>query len=303
MLWIGKVDTALLHYARQMFGSSASQGKCSEETADAGASADTRDVNGHPALYYAVTNNQLSAVTAMVSAGATASEVSVSQDRDGSTRVIGAFQQAVHSGSREVALWLVQNGHREPFDRVSLSGTADSRGRTMTGLYAVVHQGWTQVAVEMLKLPSAPQEANSQNTGRQYPAVYKACIIQSAAREPHQGRCASGPQKPIERNTTVSCSHMGDASVASALIAVGADVNERCAWTDTSVRYSSAWHICSRTGLAGCWEASNTHKAQATESQGARTLATTMETPAECADRHGFKELASLIRNFKRSEL
>jgi hypothetical protein len=157
--WEG--ESALLKFARQVYGGGTAQAGLFARFMEKGADPNVRDKDGHTALFYAIDHNQPAATKILVEGGADTATVSTKVDQTtGQTVDVGAFEMAVSSGAREVAAWLVTSGRREKFTYTSLKG---SRGGALSPLYAVVLQGWRDVALAMLKDGGATEDVNAPN--------------------------------------------------------------------------------------------------------------------------------------------
>lgn len=311
--WEG--ETALLKYARQIYGAGGSQETVLQRILDAGADTETRDSDGRTALYYAVDHNQVGGVRALVGAGAHINEVVIrnsppvtseeKQTSGAASSALGAFQQAVYSGSREVAEWLVKSGHREAFTFTSLKGTAEGRGETLSGLYAVVAQGWSEVATDMLRQSQqASEEVNQANLDGSTPlfaaaskgmAELASTMLSHGARVNHLNRKGESPLH--------FAASAGQDKVLAVLVAAGADVNKKDKHLQTPLYRAAARGFFSVAMALLRAGGSPELKGYAGGGGGGQKASMAqLETPAQCARRNGHSQVADMIQNYSRRQ-
>lgn len=301
--WEG--ETALLKYARQIYGGGTAQQEVLQRIVAAGAELDVCDGDGHTSLFYAVDHNQVGSVQALVEAGARIHAVSMSeQSSQGSgaksTVEIGAFQQAVQSGSREVALWLVRSGHREAFKYASLRGTGAERGSSLTGLYAVVIQGWDDVALVMLAQPrnDGTSEVNEPNVDGATPLFAAAAkglanivtaLIKHGASVDHRNRKKETP--------LLFAASGGHRDVLKVLLEAGANVNHSDKQMQTPLYRAAARGfaaVVQELLKAGATPDLKSYASTSGKGMGRAGMAQ-LETPAQVARRNGYTEIANFI--------
>jgi ankyrin repeat protein len=296
--WEG--ETALLKFSRQVYGGGTGQAELIKLFIAKGADLDVRDKDGHSSLYYAIDHNQVAASRLLISAGADATSIVRKISQSGEVASVGAFEMAVSSGAHDVALWLVKDGHAADmmFTHTALKGT---KAMSLTPIYAALTQGWEDVGIALVEFDSDKSLIDAKNKDGATP-------LHIAAMKNHEKAVAA----LIEAGANVNARNQhgetalfraadrGHRNVVLQLIKGGANVEAKDRGDNTALFKAAAkGHAAAASALLEHGADKNAMGYATGKAGGEQAKMASMETPAQCADRHGFKELAQYIRDFK----
>ena len=220
--------------------------------------------------------------------------------QNGDVANVGAFEMAVSSGAHDVALWLVKDGHaaKMMFTHTALKGT---KAMSLSPIYAALTQGWEDVGVALVESDSDKALIDAKNKDGSVP-------LHIAAMKGHQKATAALIAAGAKLNAAnqhgetalFKAADRGHRDIILQLIKGGANLEAKDRGDNTALFKAAAkGHAAAASALLE-HGANKEAKGFATAGKsGEQAKMASMETPAQCADRHGFKELAQYIRDFK----
>jgi len=296
--WEG--ETALLKFARQVYGSGTGQSDLIKLFIAKGADLDVRDKDGHSALYYAIDHNQVAASRLLISAGADASSIVRKVNQHGETASVGAFEMAVSSGAHDVALWLVKDGHAAQmmFKHTALKGT---KAMALTPIYAALTQGWEDVGIALVESDVDKTLIDAKNKDGATPLHIASMKGHTKAVEALIAAGADVDAANQNGETALfRAADRGHRDVVLQLIKGGANLEAKDRGDNTALFKAAAkGHAAAASALLehGANKEAKGFAAGGKKG-GQQAKMASLETPAQCAERHGFIELAQYIRDF-----
>jgi len=297
--WEG--ETALLKFARQIYGSGTGQGELIKLFIAKGADLDVRDKDGHSALYFAIDHNQVAGSRLLISAGADAKSILKKTNQHGETASVGAFEMAMSSGSHDVTLWLVKDGHAADmmFTHTALKGT---KAMSLTPIYAALTQGWEDVGLALIESDSDKSLIDAKNKDGAVPLHIAASKGHAQAVDALIAAGAAVNHANTNGETALfKAADRGNRVIVLKLIEGGANIEAKDRGDNTPLFKAAAkGHAAAASALLENGANKNAKGYAVGGGKGGKQAGmASLETPAECAERHGFKELAEYIRNFE----